>query len=398
VSGRRRRGHGEGAIYERPDGRWTAAVELGWQGGKRRRKYVYGRTRREVAQKLRAVQRAQQDGGVLADERTTVERYLIDWLAVVKPSLRWRTWQRYEQYARLHAIPGIGRVRLSKLTPQHLQGLYADRLRAGLSPTSVLHLHRLMHRALGQAVRWNLVPRNVADLVDPPRMPRYEHAAFTPEQAERFLAAIRGDRLEALFVLALVTGLREGELLGLRWSDVDLDAGTVTVRGAMQPDERGRRVIDETKTRSSRRLVVLPRLAVAAMLRHRTVQARERLRAGSRWEELGLVFPNTVGRAILPQNLVQRSLYPLLERAGLPRLRFHDLRHSAATLLLARGVHPKVVSELLGHAQIGITLDLYSHVSATMLRHAADAFDALFGGQLGGQAGSVEDKAAGRPS
>jgi integrase len=195
-------------------------------------------------------------------------------------------------------------------------------------------------------------------------------------------------------VLALVTGLREGELLGLRWSDVDLDAGTVTVRGSMQPDEHGRRVIDETKTRSSRRLVVLPRLRVAALVRHRSVQPRERLRAGPRWEELGLVFPNPVGRPALPQNLLQRSLYPLLERAGLPRLRFHDLRHSAATLLLARGVHPKVVSELLGHTQIGITLDLYSHVSATMLRHAADAFDEL----LGGQAGSVEDDAAGTPS
>jgi integrase len=199
-------------------------------------------------------------------------------------------------------------------------------------------------------------------------------------------------------VLALVTGLREGELLGLRWSDVDLDAATVTVRGSMQPDERGRRVIEETKTRSSRRLVVLPRLAVAALLGHRTVQARERLRAGPRWQELGLVFPNAVGRAILPQNLLQRLLYPLLERAGLLRLRSHDLRHSAATLLLARGVHPKVVSELLEHAQIGITLDLYSHVSATMLRHAADAFDELFGGQLGAQAGSVEDEAARQPS
>jgi integrase len=179
---------------------------------------------------------------------------------------------------------------------------------------------------------------------------------------------------------------------------VDLDAGTVTVRGSMQPDEHGRRVLDETKTRGSRRLVVLPHLAVAALVRHRTVQARERLRAGPRWEELGLVFPNTVGRPILPQNLVQRSLYPLLAQAGLPRLRFHDLRHSAATLLLAKGVHPKVVSELLGHAQVGITLDLYSHVSATMLRHAADAFDELLGGQLGGQAGSMEDGAAGEPS
>ena len=138
-------------------------------------------------------------------------------------------------------------------------------------------------------------------------------------------------------MLALVTGLRERELLGLRWSDGDLDAGTATVRGSMQPDERGRRVIDETKTRSSWRLVVLPRLTAAALVRHRSVQAREscgRGRAGRRW---GLVFPNPVGRPVLPQNLLQRSLYPLLERAGLPRLRFHDLRHSAATLLLARG-------------------------------------------------------------
>jgi integrase len=389
----RRRGQGEGSIYQRDDGRWAAIVDLGWQDGKRRRKFVYGRTRAEAAAKLTQALKHKQDGQEFVDERTTVEQFLASWLAGVKPALKPRTWTRYEQYARLHTIPSLGRVRLVKLGPQHLQRLYAERLKAGLSPRSVLHLHRFLHRALDQAMRWGAVPRNVTDLVDPPRVRRHVFSTLSAEQALHLLSTARGHRDEALLVMALTTGLREGELLGMRWADVDLVSGAVHLQTKLEPSETGGWQLEELKNDQGRRKVLLTRLAVDALTRHRTRQATERLARGPAWEDLDLVFPNTVGRPILPQNLLRRSFYPLLERAGLPRLRFHDLRHSTATLLLAQGVHAKIVSELLGHTDIGITLNLYSHVTATMQWEAIDALDGLLGSQLGSQSGQPSDDA-----
>jgi integrase len=309
--------------------------------------------------------------------RLTVEEYLVGWLADVRPSLRPRTWDRYEQYARLHAIPGIGNVRLSRLGPEDLQRLYTDRLTAGCSPTTVLHLHRLLHRALDRAHRWQLVTRNVANLVDPPRMAHIEFPTLTPEGLRRLLAAAVGDRLEALYVLAVTTGLREGELLALRWADVDPAGAALRVRGSMQP-LRGRGLtIVEPKSARSRRQVLLPRVALSSLASHRRRQDGEALAAGAGWHDLGLVFANTVGRPISAGNLLRRSFYPLLTKAGLPRMRFHDLRHTSATLLLEKNIHPRIVQERLGHAGVGITLDTYSHVTPTMQRQAADAFDEL---------------------
>jgi integrase len=202
----------------------------------------------------------------------------------------------------------------------------------------------------------------------PPTGQRREFDTFTAGQVRRFLKAVRGDRLEALYVLAITTGMRQGELLGLRWQDVDVE-------------RRRLQLVRQLKTRQSRRAVVLSELAVTALVEHRQRQAAERERQGAGWEERGLVFPNTVGGPLDPHNLRQRSFFPLLERAGLPRIRFHDLRHSCATLLLSEGVHPKIVSDLLGHSQIGITLDLYSHVTATMQAVAAEAMGRLLSDQ-----------------
>jgi integrase len=315
--------------------------------------------------------------GLKRRRHLTVEEFLSRWLADVRPSLRPRTWERYEQYARLHAVPSIGRIRLSALGPDDVQHLYAERLAAGCSPTTVLHLHRFLHRALDRAVRRGLVARNVTDLVDPPRMARAEFDTLSVEEVRRLLAAAAGDRLEALYVLAVTTGLREGELLALRWSDVDLESGSLRVRGSLQP-VRGRGLVTlEPKTPRSRRQVVLPRVAVEALVRHRRAQDGERRAAGARWRDLGLAFPNTVGRPMSAQNLLQRSFHPLLERAGLARIRFHDLRHTTATLLLGRNVHPRIVQDRLGHSSVGVTLDTYSHVTPTMQRIAADAFDEL---------------------
>lgn len=382
----KRRSRGDGAVFQRADGRWEGRVDLGWQEGKRRRKFVYGRTKAEALAKLREAQRLAAEGALVVSERTTVEQFLSSWLEAVRPTLRPGTWRRYEQYVRVHAVPVIGRVKLAKLTPQHLQRLYAQRIAAGAAPQTVVHLHRTLHRALHQALRWSLITRNVAALVDPPRVERPEHVALSPVQARRLMQAARGERLEALYVLALMMGLRRGELLGLRWQDVDLEGRRLVIRRSLQVDDEGRWVLGAPKTKRSRRPVLLTGTAVEALRRHRTRQAAEREQAGDLWHDQNLVFANTVGNPLGEKELLHRSFYPLLERAKLPKVRFHDLRHSTATLLLGEGVHPKIVSELLGHSQIGITLDIYSHVTLTMQQEAADVLERLLGSQNGSQA------------
>jgi integrase len=367
-----KRANGEGSVYQRTDGRWCASVTT-----ERGRQHFLGRTRAEVARKLTGALDARDKGTLVTGPRQTVSQFFTQWLAAVRPSLRPRTFVGYEQLVRLHVIPQIGALSLARVSPQHLQRLYASRLDAGLSSTTVNHVHALIHKALSNAVRWGLVHRNIADLVDPPRNRHFEIATLSPEQARAFLDAAAGHRLEALYVLAVTTGMRQGELLGLRWRDVDVDAGTLQIRGSMQATPDGLRIM-EPKTTGSRRRVALSKQPIDALRRHRVAQATERLRIGAAWEDSDLVFCSAAGRPITA-SILRRSFEPLLKRAGLPRMRFHDLRHTSATLLLGRGVHPKVVSEMLGHTRISTTLDLYSHVSMTMQQQAADAFDAILG-------------------
>ena len=371
----RRRANGEGSVYKRKDGRWEARISLDHGG----RKALYGKTRQEVARKLAVAIKAREDGLPPVSERQTVRQYMGHWLESTRPSLRPKTWLRYEQLLRLHVVPEIGKVRLVRLSPQHLQRLYAGRLDAGLSPGSVVQLHAVLRRALGQAARWGLVARNVASLVTPPRRSRKEMATLSPEQARTLLEAAAGDRLEALYVLAINTGMRQGELLALRWTEVDLNAGALHVRATLQRTREGF-VFTEPKTTSSRRQVALTRAAVEALRRHRARQLEERLHVGAAWEDDDLVFANEVGQPLDATAVLRRSFYPLLERSNLPRIRFHDLRHTAATLLLGQGVHPKIVSEMLGHSQIAITLDLYSHVTPTMQRQAVEALETALSG------------------
>jgi integrase len=371
----RKRGNGEGSVYQRQDGRWEGSMTVDAFG---RRRWFLGRTRQEAARKLGDALKQHNDGAPVPGGRQTVAEFLAGWLEGTRPSLRPGTWLRYEEYVRLHVVPALGKVPLARLTPQQLQRLYAERLATGLSPTTVHHLHATLHKALGQAARWGLVARNVADLVDPPRPDHHEMTTLSPEQVRELLAAAAGDRLEALYVVAL-EGLRRGEILALRWRDIDLDARTLRVRGSLQPTPDGLRIV-EPKTASSRRGVVLSATAVEALRRHRVRQAAERLRLGPAWEDHDLVFANEVGRPIDGRNLVRRGFEPLLARAGLPRVRFHDLRHTAATLLLGQGVHPKIVAEKLGHSQISTTIDLYSHVTPTMQREAAETLDAVLKG------------------
>jgi integrase len=274
-------------------------------------------------------------------------------------------------------------VKLAKLNPAHVQGLYAAKLREGLKPSSVRYMHSVLRRSLEQAVRWNLIPRNQAAIVDPPKVWKEEIKPLDPEQARAFLRAAgeAGDRYEALYVLSLAAGLRMGEALGLKWSDVDLAGGSLRVNRQLQRMRReedagkpGRLVFSEPKN-ASRRTVDLPQRALAVLKRHRKRQLEVKLKAGSAYEDSGLVFTTAKGTPLDAQNVVNRHFKPLLKLARLPDIRWHDLRHSCFTLLLSRGAHPKFVQHLAGHASIQLTLNRYSHWMPTMGKHTASAMD-----------------------
>ena len=371
-----RRGHNEGSIYKTKKGLWAAAIDFGYENGKRKRRVLYAKTRAEVARKLNDALKLRQEDRPLPSDRQTFAQYLNVWLEGMRSSVRDRTAVLYAGLIRLYIPERLGRSPLTKVTPADLQALYTERLDSGLSPARVRCLHAVLHRALDQAERWGLVPRNVAALTEPPRIPPRSMKTLSPEEAQHLLAAAAGDRLEALYVLALTTGMREGELLALSWQDVNLDTGLAQVRGSLGRIRHEGLRIEETKTGKARS-VALSRTAIAALRRHRALQNEERLHLGETWEDRDLVFPNNRGRPMEAGNLRRREFPALLERAAVPRIRFHDLRHTAATLLLGEGVHPKLVSEMLGHANIAMTLDLYSHVTPGMHRQAATVMDAV---------------------
>jgi integrase len=375
-----KRGNGEGSIYQRRDGRWVAQVTR--DDGPP--KYYYGQTRDAVKRKLTQALHDQQEGLPLVGDRQTVAQYLEAWLTgTAQHRLRPRTFIRYQQLVRTHTLPTLGKLPLAKLTPQHLSQLYDAKRAAGLAPRSVQFLHAVLHSALKQALRWGLLPRNPAAAVQAPRPQRRPMQALDAEQAGRLLTAAADDPLGALYVLALMTGMRQGELLGLQWADVDGEAGRLTVRHTLQWHPGGRWTLDEPKTGHSRRTIRLPASALGALRAHRARQAADRLALGAAWADLGLVFPNGVGRPLRPANLADRTHRKLLARAGLPAIRFHDLRHTYATLALGSGVPVKVVSETLGHASITLTLDTYSHVLPDMQDDAAARMEALLGRATG---------------
>lgn len=369
-----RRGHGEGSIYLRGDGRWAASISL--EGGKR--KTFYGKTRKEVQEQLKTALHQQQQSILATGPQQKVEQFLIHWLENVhKQSIRSRTYERYEEIVRLHLVPGIGHHQLQKLSPQHLQSFYTNKLEEGLSTTTVISFHNVLHKALETAVRWNLISRNVCDLVSPPRRKRFEIQPLSVEQVQQLLAATREHRQEALFILALATGMRRGELLGLKWQDINFQTDTLQVRRILTrvptkvKNPQGATYVEaEPKTEKGRRSILLPPFVVEALKQHRARQLEARLKAGAAWQEHDYVFCTSVGTHLHPTRDVLNQLKVLLAKAGLPDIRFHDLRHSSATMLLSMGVHPKIVQEILGHSQISMTLDTYSHVLPTMQKEA----------------------------
>jgi integrase len=327
---------------------------------------VSGKTRDEVHEKLIEALGNRAQGLVFDAGNLTVGEYLTRWLNdSVRGTVRPSTFEVHRHMIEPHIVPALGRLKLKDLNSAHVRGFYREKLDSGLSAATVRKMHSVLRKALMQAVLDGLIPRNVCEAVKPPKVERKEIKPLDREQANALLEVASGDRLEALYVLAIHTGMREGELLGLKWEDVDLKAGVLRLRHALVR-EGGKVTLGDLKTPKSRRSVRLTYAATEALRSHLERQVEEMERMGSLYQPGGLVFATERGTLINPSNLRNRSFKPLLKRASMPDICFHDLRHTCATLLLSQGTHPKLVQELLGHATIAMTLDTYSHFLPSM--------------------------------
>ncbi|MDB4306268.1 tyrosine-type recombinase/integrase [bacterium] len=370
-----RRGRGEGTITHRKDGRWEAKMSL--PNGTRR--CFYGRTRSEAERKLRDAQKARDEYLPIPGGKLTVEMFLRSWLRLKKHAgLAPTTYDFYRRTVELHLVPALGKIPLVKLSSETLDELYAAKLDGGLSQTTVHHIHSVLRTALKSAVKKKKVAHNAAELADAPPVAVKGHRCLAWEEVYRLFKAAEGDRLEAVYIIAATTGMREGEILGLRWSDVDLHAGILRITGNLQRISgdaiplphtimlTDRFIIQKPKTKQSCRQVRIFPKALEALQVHKDRQQKERERAGDLWHDFNLVFPNQVGGPIEATNFLKRSFRPLLKMAGLPPITFHDLRHTCATLLLEEGTHATIVSGLLGHARTSTTLDIYGHVAPSL--------------------------------
>ncbi len=368
----KRRGNGEGGIFRRADGLWCASLTVGYaETGKRRRRVVYGKTKAEVQKKFLEIQSAAANGTLIDPNRMRLGDYLKHWLEdVARPAVRPTTHVRYESLIRVHILPHIGGILLSVLHPSHIQSFYSKLEKLGASPRTRELSHVILRKALQQAFVWGYLQNNPCATVKKPRVAKKTMRYLDLAGAKVFLEAAKEDRLYAIYVLALTTGLRQGEIFGLKWEDIDLNAETLAVRRTIY-ELSGLVYIGEPKSSQSRRKVELPNIAIIALINHRTNMLNE-------GQPLDWVFCDTIGGPLRKSNFRNNSHLPIIKRSGLPYLRFHDLRHTAATLLLSEGVHPKVVQERLGHSQISITLDTYSHVLPSLQKEAASKIDNLF--------------------
>ncbi|WP_338898142.1 site-specific integrase [Streptomyces sp. TG1A-60] len=403
------RANGDGTVYQRKDGRWEAAGYVLAPGNTRKRVRVYGTTRKEALAKLTEKIAASNRGLPVPSAQGSVAAYLTYWLEnVAVHQLRENTHTRYAACVDRYLIPGLGKKRITKITAKDVRtwlnqlrttcqccarGIDADRdqprcCAAGaccskrLSPLTLTYIHSVLKSALEHAVREEEIPRNVARNVrtGTPRPRRFE--PLTADEARQFLTATRGHRLHALFELALHTGLRKGELLGLHWEDLDLGSGTAAIRRTLQRTSAGGLTTLPTKTRASERRIALPARCLQSLKHHHEQQQHECEAAGTTWQHNGHVFTTPQGRPIDPTNLT-RTFTTLLRKAGLRRIRFHDLRHSTATLLLEQGVELVVIKELLDHAHIGVTATVYAHVRLRLQRQAIDTLSNALGDQDG---------------
>ena len=370
-----KRANGEGSVYQRKsDGKWVGSLSL--PDGKR--KIFYGKKQAEVIKKLQAALHEFQQGMLVLAPQEPLKTYLERWLEDVhRPAIRVSSYVKYRKLLKNYLIPGLGHIALQKVTPQQVQFFYSSLLKRGLAPKTVKDVHGVLHKALETAVSWNLVARNVCDVVSPPRVPEAETIVLTLPQARALLAQVREHRLEPLLMLALTTAMRRGELLALRWSCINFEERSLQVKRTVDFIPRFGFVETEPKSKKGRRNILLAGFVTEALQAHRLHQAELRQHLGMTWIEKDLVFTNGHGDYFSPNTLL-KIFGRILKQTGLPHVRFHDLRHSAATILLAMGVHPKIVQEILGHSQISMTFDRYAHMLPSMQEDVPGKWDEMF--------------------
>ena len=378
----RRRNASEGSIFQRSDGRWEARISLGWLNGKRVRRSFYGSTMAKVKASLLKARADYAAGLPVKTENQTVRQFLERWLYdAVAPSVRELTLEQYEQHCRLYLAPAFGQKPLQKLYPADVQRFIAERLARGLSPRTVRISLFVLSRALAQAVKWNLIARNPVDAIDLPKASRPPVKTFNEAEARALLAAVKGDAAEPAYMLALLCGLRRGELLALKWADLDFDAGTLAIHRSLE--RIGSRLeFVEPKSLSGRRVLPMPQPVLKALKAHRARQSAVRLSLGPAYEDHGLIFPNSIGRSLEPRAF-NRQFKRALARAGLSSmLRLHDCRHFAATAMIADGADLRTVAGLLGHADPSLTVRTYAHVVPEAARRAVDRMGAFMDVEL----------------
>jgi integrase len=371
-----------GQIIRRGEDTWVVRIFMGRDAqGKRRylNKTIKGKKKDAEAYLSKTVTSIS-TGTFVEPSALSVGEYLDKWLnTAARHRVRERTFVDYSELLDRYVRPSIGEKRLSDLRPLHIQSLYTELQERGLSARTVRYTHAVLSSALKQAVKWLMLAQNPASLVDVPKAARKEMQALSPEEAKRFLTESDKDRWSALFALALSTGMRPEEYLGLQWKDVDLVKGIATVQRALVWNRKGGGwSFTQPKTARSRRNIPLPSSVMSALVAHKRKQAEERLKAGPEYQNHDLVFATIEGTPLMMRNLLRRHFKPIVKRAELPgNMRLYDLRHSCATLLLAANEHPKVVSERLGHASITLTLDTYSHVLPSMQQAASEKLERL---------------------
>lgn len=394
-----RRGRGDGGIYRRADGRWCGQYSLGvGPDGKRQRVTVYGATRKEVVEKLAALRQDALKGLPVKPEKLTVREHLEDWLGQKKRQTKPGTWLRHESHIQTHLVPALGHLRLRDLDHRHVNALYTQLQEKGLAARTIHDISGILREALDDAVTKGLIARNPAKLVPKPGYPKKEARFLSPEELRWLLLALPGERLEAGFIVALHTGMRPGEWLGLPWDAVDLAKGTATVRQALH-EENGKVYLGPPKTKAAFRTITLPPVAVEALRAHRKRQLVERMAAGPAWQDSGLVFTGPTGGLLWRSNVNDRNLARVIKKArqlageayekqGMSRteaqeraeklfvgVTLHTFRHTHAAALIAQGVDILTISRRLGHENVKITLDLYGHLMPGQDEKAARAFE-----------------------
>jgi integrase len=368
-----------GQLIKRGERTWLVRAFTGRDSEGRRRyhnKTIKG-NKKDAEAYLRKVLTAVSTGTFIEPSPLTVAEYLDKWLeGAARPRVSERTADGYEALLKRYVREPLGHIRLEKLQPLDLQKVYGEMLARKLSAIVVRHTHAVLHNALKQAVKWNMLLRNPASLVELPKVQRKERRVLFPEEATSFLQAANEMPYGLLFEFALISGMRPEEYLALQWTDIDVERNTATVRRALVRRKK-QWSFQEPKTARSRRTVFLPTPLVQKLISHKRKQAEQRLLAGAFWQANNLVFCSETGTPLSIPNLTYRYFRPILEKAELPRIRLYDLRHTCATLLLIAEENPKVVSERLGHSTIVLTLDTYSHVLPTMQQKATARLEKL---------------------